>query len=108
MIRSMGGFFISDDAGKTWRQSNRGLDERDILSLQQAESGVLFVGHQSWHLLVGLAQRFLGARENDFRTGTGVATQATGTDTSGRKAESHQDDGRYPPQDGSVKAKDPA
>jgi len=39
-----GGFFISDDAGKSWRQSNRGLDERDILSLQQADSGVLFAG----------------------------------------------------------------
>jgi len=39
-----GGFFISDDAGKSWRQSNRGLDERDILSLQQADTGVLFVG----------------------------------------------------------------
>ena len=42
--KDMGGFFISDDAGKSWRQSNRGLDERDILSLQQAENGVLFVG----------------------------------------------------------------
>ncbi len=40
----MGGFFVSDDAGKSWRQSNRGLDERDILSLQQSESGALFVG----------------------------------------------------------------
>ena len=39
-----GGFFISDDAGKSWRQSNRGLEDRDILSLQQADSGVLFVG----------------------------------------------------------------
>jgi photosystem II stability/assembly factor-like uncharacterized protein len=39
-----GGFFISDDSGKSWRQSNRGLDGRDILSLQQADSGVLFVG----------------------------------------------------------------
>ena len=39
-----GGFFISDDAGKSWRQSNRGLAERDILSLQQADNGVLFVG----------------------------------------------------------------
>lgn len=39
-----GGFFISDDAGRSWRQSNRGLDERDILSLQQAENGELFAG----------------------------------------------------------------
>jgi photosystem II stability/assembly factor-like uncharacterized protein len=42
--KDSGGFFISDDAGKSWRQSNRGLDQRDILSLQQAESGVLFMG----------------------------------------------------------------
>ena len=42
--KDIGGFFISDDAGKSWRQSNRGLDERDILSLQQADTGVLFVG----------------------------------------------------------------
>jgi photosystem II stability/assembly factor-like uncharacterized protein len=39
-----GGLFVSDDSGKSWRQSNRGLEERDILSLQQADSGVLFVG----------------------------------------------------------------
>jgi len=39
-----GGLFISDDAGKSWRQSNRGLDGRDILGLQQAENGVLFAG----------------------------------------------------------------
>ena len=39
-----GGFFISDDSGRSWRQSNRGLDQRDILALQQAESGELFVG----------------------------------------------------------------
>ena len=33
-----------DDAGRSWRQSNRGLDERDILSLQQADNGLLFAG----------------------------------------------------------------
>ncbi len=27
-----------------WRQSNRGLEDRDILSLQQAENGTLFAG----------------------------------------------------------------
>ena len=42
--KSHGGLFISDDNGKSWRQSNRGLEERDILSLQQSESGQLFVG----------------------------------------------------------------
>ena len=39
-----GGFFISDDGGSSWRQSNRGLDERDILSLQQAHDGNMFAG----------------------------------------------------------------
>ncbi len=42
--KAMGGLFVSDDAGKTWRQSSKGLAERDILSLQQAENGVLFAG----------------------------------------------------------------
>ena len=41
--RDMGGVFIWD-GGAGWRQSNRGLGERDILSLRQAESGVLFAG----------------------------------------------------------------
>ena len=42
--KDLGGFFISDDGGANWRQSNRGLDERDILSLQQAEDGAIFAG----------------------------------------------------------------
>ncbi len=42
--KNLGGFFISDDGGASWRQSNRGLDERDILSLQQARDGVMFAG----------------------------------------------------------------
>ena len=42
--KDLGGFFISDDGGSSWRQSNRGLDERDILSLQQARDGVIFAG----------------------------------------------------------------
>ncbi len=42
--KKLGGFFVSDDSGTTWRQSNRGLDERDILSLQQAEDGTMFAG----------------------------------------------------------------
>jgi len=36
------GFFISDDGGANWRQSNRGLDERDVLSLNQSDEGVIF------------------------------------------------------------------
>jgi len=39
-----GGLFVSDDSGKSWRQSNRGLEERDIVSLQQSDNGVLFAG----------------------------------------------------------------
>lgn len=42
--KNLGGFFFSDDSGTTWKQANRGLDERDILSLQQAPDGVIFAG----------------------------------------------------------------
>jgi photosystem II stability/assembly factor-like uncharacterized protein len=42
--KDYGGFFLSDDAGQSWRQSNKGLDERDILSLQQADNNVIFAG----------------------------------------------------------------
>jgi len=42
--KEMGGVFLSDDAGRNWRQASRGLDGRDILSLQQAENGALFAG----------------------------------------------------------------
>ncbi len=44
----LGGVFISDDGGKSWRQESKGLGGRDILSLQQAEAekgkGELFAG----------------------------------------------------------------
>lgn len=39
-----GGLFTTDDTGKTWFQVSRGLGDRDILSLQQAENGVLYAG----------------------------------------------------------------
>jgi photosystem II stability/assembly factor-like uncharacterized protein len=42
--KEQGGLFLSDDAGKSWRQSSRGLAGRDILSLQQAENGALLAG----------------------------------------------------------------
>ncbi len=42
--KELGGLFLSDDAGKNWRQSSRGLAGRDVLSLQQSESGSLFAG----------------------------------------------------------------
>ena len=42
--RTAGGVFIWDDTGKHWRQSNRGIEDRDVLSLQQAEDGTLFAG----------------------------------------------------------------
>ena len=42
--KDYGGFFLSDDAGQSWRQSNKGLDERDILSLLQADNDVIFAG----------------------------------------------------------------
>src|SRR5271166_2050378 len=39
-----GGLFTTDDVGKTWLQVSRGLGDRDILSLDQAENGVIFAG----------------------------------------------------------------
>ena len=42
--KDLGGVFISSDAGKSWQQSSRGLGDRDILSLQPADDGTLFVG----------------------------------------------------------------
>jgi photosystem II stability/assembly factor-like uncharacterized protein len=42
--KDLGGMFISDNGGASWRQSNRGLDDRDILSLQQADNGTIYAG----------------------------------------------------------------
>ncbi len=42
--KELGGFFTSDDAGKNWKLWNKGLNERDVLALQQAGSGVIFAG----------------------------------------------------------------
>ena len=42
--KDLGGLFISDNGGASWRQSNRGLDDRDILSLQQADNGTIYAG----------------------------------------------------------------
>jgi photosystem II stability/assembly factor-like uncharacterized protein len=39
-----GGLFITDDAGKSWQQVSKGLGDRDVLSLQQAENGAIFAG----------------------------------------------------------------
>lgn len=39
-----GGMFTTEDSGKTWFQVSRGLGDRDILSLEQAENGVLYAG----------------------------------------------------------------
>ena len=39
-----GGLFITDDIGKSWQQVSKGLGDRDVLSLQQAENGVIFAG----------------------------------------------------------------
>jgi photosystem II stability/assembly factor-like uncharacterized protein len=39
-----GGLFSTDDMGQTWQQASKGLGDRDILSLQQAEDGVIFAG----------------------------------------------------------------
>jgi len=39
-----GGLFTTDDVGKSWLQVSKGLEDRDILSLQQAENGAIFAG----------------------------------------------------------------
>jgi photosystem II stability/assembly factor-like uncharacterized protein len=39
-----GGMFTTNDVGKTWLQVSKGLGDRDILSLDQADNGVLFAG----------------------------------------------------------------
>ena len=39
-----GGLFSTDDIGKSWVQVSKGLEDRDILSLQQAENGAIFAG----------------------------------------------------------------
>jgi photosystem II stability/assembly factor-like uncharacterized protein len=39
-----GGMFTTDDVGKTWLQVSKGLGDRDILSLQQADNGVMYAG----------------------------------------------------------------
>jgi photosystem II stability/assembly factor-like uncharacterized protein len=42
--KDLGGFFMSTDSGRTWKQSNQSLGERDVVSLQQAEDGTIFAG----------------------------------------------------------------
>ena len=42
--KDLGGFFVSHDSGASWSQANRGLDGRDILSLQQSPDGVMYAG----------------------------------------------------------------
>ena len=39
-----GGMFTTNDVGKTWLQVSKGLGDRDILSLEQADNGVLYAG----------------------------------------------------------------
>ena len=42
--KQFGGLFVSNDTGATWKQSNLGMNDRDILSLQQGPEGVVFAG----------------------------------------------------------------
>ena len=50
--------------------------ERDILSLQQAENGVLFAGTNHGIFQSGIAKRVVAADEDDLGTGAGVAAEA--------------------------------
>ncbi len=60
-----GGMFTTDDVGKTWLQVSQGLGDRDILSLDQAENGVLLCRHEPRHLLPEFARRALAAGGDD-------------------------------------------
>jgi photosystem II stability/assembly factor-like uncharacterized protein len=42
--KDLGGFFTSGDGGKSWKLWNKGLNERDVFALQQANDGVIFAG----------------------------------------------------------------
>jgi len=42
--RERGGVFISNDAGKHWSQISAGLDERDVLTLKQANNSSVLAG----------------------------------------------------------------
>ncbi len=42
--RLHGGLFSTDDMGQSWQQVSKGLGDRDILSMQQADDGVIFAG----------------------------------------------------------------
>ncbi len=42
--KELGGFFSSEDSGKDWKLWNKGLDERDVFALQQADDGMIFAG----------------------------------------------------------------
>lgn len=42
--KSYGGVFISDDAGKNWRQTGSGLDGRDVYVLAQTGDGTVVAG----------------------------------------------------------------
>lgn len=42
--KEFGGVFTSGDAGATWEQSSRGLDGRDVFTLEQAKDGTLIAG----------------------------------------------------------------
>ncbi|MGB8261207.1 MAG: transcriptional regulator [Terracidiphilus sp.] len=42
--KSLGGVFVSADAGQSWEQIEDGLDERDVYALGQSPDGVLMAG----------------------------------------------------------------
>lgn len=42
--KELGGFFTSEDAGRNWKLWNKGLNERDVLALEQTDGGVILAG----------------------------------------------------------------
>jgi len=42
--RDYGGMYVSHDAGSSWSQASKGLKDRDVFALRQAEDGDIFAG----------------------------------------------------------------
>jgi photosystem II stability/assembly factor-like uncharacterized protein len=51
--REQGGVFVSHDAGQHWLQHSKGLDGRDVFTLQQASNGELVAGTNRGMFMLG-------------------------------------------------------
>jgi photosystem II stability/assembly factor-like uncharacterized protein len=51
--KTYGGVFVSNDGGSTWNQQSKGLDGRDVFTLQQAPNGTVYAGTNHGILSLG-------------------------------------------------------